>query len=29
MPAAQLSLPFGDGEILVDVVDQESGLAPV
>jgi hypothetical protein len=29
MPAAQLSLPFGDGEILVDVVDHESGLAPV
>jgi len=24
MPAAQLSLPFGDGEIQVDVVDQES-----
>ena len=29
MPAAQLSLPFGDGEILVDALDQESGLAPV
>lgn len=29
MPAAQLSLPFGDGEILVEALDQESGLAPV
>jgi len=28
MPAAQLNLPFGDGEVQVDVVDQEFGLAP-
>ena len=27
MPSAQLSLPFGDGEILGDVLDQEFGLA--
>ena len=28
MPAAQLSLPFGDSEIEVGVLDQEFGLAP-
>ena len=28
MPTAQLSLPFGDSEVQVDVVDLELGLAP-